>query len=377
MKRLSDEFLMKLAIKEAKKGLGYTSPNPVVGAVLVDPITQEVIARGYHQRYGGPHAEVVAIEKAKGQTQGAILYVTLEPCNHYGKTPPCTQKILSSGIKKVVCGIRDPNPIAKGGLEFLSSKGIEVKTGVLEKEVKILTRFFLSRVLRKRPWVLMKVAASLDGKIAISTGDSKWITGEEARKYTHKLRGMFDAILVGKNTVLKDDPLLTCRLNKGKNPIRIILDTHLSLNLDYKVFKTLNEAQTIVACQEKVPSEKVAIFEKAGVILWKLPLKEGQIDLKALMEKCLEFGINSLMVEGGAKVHGSFLKERLVDEVCYMIGPLIIGDKEGIPAVEGKPLKCLKEAIRLHEVKVKRLGDSYMFHGYTEEGLRLIETPLR
>lgn len=377
MEKLSDKFFMKLAIKEAEKGLGYTSPNPVVGAVLVDPVTHTVISKGYHKHYGGPHAEVVAIEKAKGRTQGAILYVTLEPCNHHGKTPPCTEKILASGIQKVVCGIRDPNPVAKGGLEFLASKGIEVNAGVLEREVKVLTRFFLSRILRKRPWILLKVAASLDGKIATSTGDSKWITGEKARAYAHKLRGMFDAILVGKNTVVKDNPLLTCRLKKGKNPIRIILDTNLSLSLDYKVFQTLDEAQTIIVCQEKVPQEKEKAFQNAGVLVWKLPLKNSKIDLNFLMEKCLEHGINSIMVEGGARVHGSFLEEGLVDEVCYMIGPVIIGDKKGISAIERDPIPTLKEAVRLHELNVKKLGDSYMFHGYTEQGISLIETPLK
>jgi len=375
-KNPSHEFFMKIAIKEGYKGLGWTSPNPPVGAVLVNPLNYEIIAKGYHRKFGYPHAEVEVIKKAGEKAKGAILYVTLEPCSHYGKTPPCTEKILEAGISKVICGIRDPNPIAKGGLEYLKSKGIGVEVGVLEKEVKILTRFFLSHILRKRPWVIMKVASSLDGKIAVSTGDSKWITGEQARKYAHKLRHICDAIVVGKNTVLKDNPELTCRLFKGKNPIRIILDTNLDLSPEFKVFNVDEKKKTILVCGENVNSEKEKILAKKGVEIWKLPLKRGKIDLNAVLEKCYENNICSLLIEGGGKVHGSFIEENLVDEIYYIIGPVIIGDKKGISSIEREPLSSLKEAIFLKDLKIKKLGDSFLFHSYTQEGINLLNTPL-
>lgn len=377
LKDLSDEFFMKIAIKEGYKGLGWTSPNPSVGAVLVNPLTKQIIAKGYHRKFGYPHAEVEVISKAGEKAKGSILYVTLEPCSHYGKTPPCTEKILESGISKVICGIRDPNPLAKGGLEYLKSKGIEVEVGILEKEAKVLTRFFLSHILRKRPWVIMKVASSLDGKIATSTGESKWITGDSARKLAHKLRHICDAILVGKNTILKDNPELTCRLIKGKNPIRLILDTHLTLDLNFKIFEIDETKKTIIICGEKVDSEKEKVLRKKRVEVWKLPLnKKGNIDLNALLEKCNENNICSILVEGGGKVHGNFLEENLVDEIFYIIGPIIIGDKMGVPAVEREPLESLKSATFLKEIKVKKLGDSFLFHCYTERGFNLLNTPL-
>ncbi len=374
--KFSDEYFMKIAIKEGYKGLGYTSPNPAVGAVLVNPLTKEIIAKGYHKRYGYPHAEVEAICKAGGKAKGAHLYVTLEPCSHYGKTPPCTEKILEVGISKVICAIRDPNSVARGGLEILKSKGVEVKVGVLEKEAKILTRFFLSYILRKQPWVIMKVASSLDGKIAVSTGDSKWITGEEARKYGHKLRHICDAILVGKNTVIKDNPELTCRLVKGKNPVRIVLDTKLSLSPDYKIFKIDKDKKTVIACGEKASLKKEEVFKNKGIEVWRLPLKRNKIDLKALLEKCYEKGISSLLVEGGAKIHGSVLEENLVDEIFYFVGPVIIGDKKGIMAIEREPLTRLNEALFLKDLQVKKLGNSYLFHAYTKTGFNLLNTPL-
>lgn len=373
----TDEFFMNLAIKEALKGLGFTSPNPIVGAILVDPLTKEVISKGYHRGYGLPHAEIEAIEKAGEKAKGAVLYVTLEPCNHFGKTPPCTKRILEVGIKKVVCGIRDPNPVAGGGLEFLASNNIEVKVGVLEDKVKEITRFFLSRVLRKRPWVIAKIASSLDGKIAVSTGDSKWITDLKARKFAHKLRKICDAILVGKNTIIKDDPELTCRLVKGRNPIRMVLDTNLSLDPNnYKVFEVGPDKKTIIICGEKASKEKELEFKKKGVEVWRLPLKENKIDLNALMKKCFAFGINSILVEGGGKTHGTLVEEKLVDEFFYVIGPVIIGDRYGVPAIESKPIKSLKEALYLQNLKVRKIGNCFLFHGYTETGISLLKTSL-
>ncbi len=373
---MTDEYFMKLALREGYKGLGKTSPNPPVGAILVEPQTLKVIAKGYHRGYGLAHAEVEAIEKAGERAKGTTLYVTLEPCNHYGKTPPCTKKILEAGISKVICGIRDPNPLAQGGLEFLKSRGIEVKSGVLEKEIKILTRFFLSRILRKTPWIIIKVASSLDGRISVSTGDSKWITDLKARKMVHKLRSIVDAVLVGKNTILKDDPKLTTRLVKGKNPLRIVLDTNLSLSPNFQVFNIEREIKTVLVCGDHVVSEKEKFFKEKGVEIWKLPLKEKRIDLQALIDKCYQENITSLLIEGGGEVIGSFINEELVDEIFYFIGPFIIGDRNGTPAVKGKPLHNLKEALLLQEIKVQKLDNTFMFHAYTFKGLSLLNLPL-
>lgn len=371
-----DEYYMRLAIKEAYKGIGWVSPNPPVGAVIVDPASGEIIAKGYHRAYGLPHAEREAIAKAGKLAQGAYLYVTLEPCCHYGKTPPCTEAILEAGIKKVVCGIRDPNPIACNGLILLKEKGLEVKVGVLAEEVKYLTRFFLSRILRKRPWVIAKVAQSLDGRMAVSSGDSKWLSGDEALKFAHKLRAQVDAILVGKNTVLKDNPELTVRLVKGKNPLRIVLDTRVELSPEFKVFEVAEDKKTVLVCGDEVTEEKLTTFRKKGVTIWKLPLKKGRIDLGALLNKAYSEGITSLLVEGGGRVHGSFLEEGLIDEVFVVISPLIIGDSEGIFTFQRKPLEKLIEAIPLYKVKMKKLGKDFLFSALTKEGLSLLNTPL-
>ena len=374
----SDEYYMKIAVKVAHLGLGYTSPNPAVGAVVVDPKTGEIVAKGYHRAYGLPHAEVEALEKAKERAKGAYLYVTLEPCCHQGKTPPCTEAIIKAGIKRVVCGIKDPNPIACGGLGILQSHGVEVKSGVCAEEVAYLTRFHLSRVLRKRPWVMMKVASTLDGRIATSTGESKWITDEPARKFAHKLRAIADAILVGKNTVLKDNPELTVRMVKGKNPIRLILDTKLSLSPDYKVFEVDETKQTIIFCGEEALKDKERIFIERGVEVIRLPCGEdGEVQLKALLSFCQERGITSILVEGGGKVHGSFLKEELYDEVFFMYGPLILGDPLGIPSIQAKPLKGLEEAVRIFQIKIKRYGGSVLIHGLTKSGLELIQRAVK
>ncbi|MFN3505174.1 MAG: bifunctional diaminohydroxyphosphoribosylaminopyrimidine deaminase/5-amino-6-(5-phosphoribosylamino)uracil reductase RibD [Caldimicrobium sp.] len=376
MKLKSMEFYMKIAIKEAYKGLGKTSPNPPVGAVLVHPRTGEIIAKGYHRAYGMPHAEREAIIKAGNKAKGAILYVTLEPCCHYGKTPPCTEIILSSGIKKVICGIRDPNPIACNGLVELKNKGIEVEVGVLAEEVKYLTRFFLSRILRRRPWITIKVAQSIDGRIATSTGDSKWISGKEALVFAHKLRSMVDAIVVGKNTVAKDNPELTTRLVKGRNPIRIVLDSKLSLTPNYKVFEVATNKQTILVCGEVVEKKKLRPFLDKGVKIWLLPLKNGRIDLRAFIDKTYEEGINSLLIEGGGILHGAFMKENLVDEIFAVIAPLIIGDPKGIFSFNIEPIEKLTEAYFLSLRKYSKLGDCLMFNAFTKEGENLINTPL-
>ncbi len=371
-----DEFYIKRAIKLAYKGLGFTSPNPPVGAVIVDPKSGEIIGEGYHKAYGAPHAEIEALSQAKEKAKGAYLYVTLEPCCHYGKTPPCTLAILSAGIKRVVVGIKDPNPIACKGLLFLKERGVEVKSGVLAQEVKYLTRFFLSAHLRKRPWVIVKSAQSLDGRIAVSTGDSKWISGERTLKLAHQLRAWCDAILVGKNTILLDNPELTTRLVKGPNPLRIVLDSKANLSPHFKVFQVSEDKRTILVCGDNISPSKIEPFLKKGIEVWQLPLKDNKIDLKALLDKLYQEKVHSLLVEGGGSIQGSFLKEGLIDEVFIVTAPLLIGDPKGIFSFSGKPLNFLKEASPLFNLRVKKLGKDYLFQGLTQEGLNLLNTPL-
>ncbi|WP_457755695.1 bifunctional diaminohydroxyphosphoribosylaminopyrimidine deaminase/5-amino-6-(5-phosphoribosylamino)uracil reductase RibD [Thermodesulfatator indicus] len=364
-----DIYFMRIALKEGRKGLGRTSPNPPVGAVVVKD--GQIVGKGYHRLAGTPHAEVHALREAGEKARGATIYVTLEPCNHYGKTPPCTQAILKAGIKRVVIGARDPNPKAQGGADFLRVNGLEVTTGILAEECAELCRFFLKTVKERRPWIIAKAAMSLDGRIATRTGDSKWITGEKARRFGHRLRHICDAILVGKNTVLKDDPLLTCRLKGGKNPVRIILDSKLSLPLDRQVFLN-KEAQTVVACNNEAPRNKEKELKKLGVIVWRLPVENSQVDLKALLKRALNQDILSILVEGGAEVHGSFFDQGLVDEIAFFYGPVIIGGKSSPCAIGGDGSALLAQASRLSKFSFKRLGDSLLVRGYLTEPISLL-----
>ncbi len=358
--RAEDVFFMRLALKEGRKGLGRTSPNPPVGAVVVKD--GRVVGKGFHRRAGTPHAEINALKEAGEAACGATIYVTLEPCNHYGRTPPCTKAILEAGIKRVVIGCRDPNPKARGGAEYLASKGLEVVTGVLLRECAELCRFFLKSVKTSLPWVLSKAAMSLDGRIATRTGDSKWITGEHARRFGHRLRHLCDAILVGKGTVLADDPALTCRLKGGRNPIRIVLDTNLSIRPDFRLFK--EEGRTIVWCGEGAPQAREEVFLKKGVEVWRLPLEGGRVSLREGLLRAVRAGILSILVEGGARVHGSFFDAKLVDEVAFFYGPLIIGGEKAPSAVGGLGPGRLSEALRLSDFSLKRLKDSFLVRGF-------------
>ncbi|QJA06916.1 bifunctional diaminohydroxyphosphoribosylaminopyrimidine deaminase/5-amino-6-(5-phosphoribosylamino)uracil reductase RibD [Thermosulfurimonas marina] len=373
MQRREDEFYMRLALREGRRGLGRTSPNPPVGAVVVDPQSGEVLGRGYHRAAGRPHAEVEALRRAGERARGATLYVTLEPCNHHGRTPPCTEAILAAGIRRVVAGTRDPNPRARGGLEYLAERGLEVRSGVLEKECRYLARFFLRRVQDGRPWVILKVAASLDGRLATRTGDSRWITGERARRLGHGLRALCDAILVGRRTVEEDDPQLTCRLVKGRNPVRIVLDTRLRLSPDRRLFRTARKIPTWLVCGEKAPREREIPFRELGVEILRVKEREDRVNLEDLLFRLAERGILSLLVEGGGEVQGAFLDQGLVDEVFFFFGPVIIGGRRAPQAFAGRGAASLKEALWLSEIKVRRLSESLLVQGLSPQGVRLLE----
>ncbi len=369
----SPEYYMRLAIREGRKGLGRTSPNPPVGAVVVDPGSGRIIAKGFHRRAGAPHAEAEALEKAGEKAKGAHLFVTLEPCTHRGRTPPCTEAILKAGIKKVWVGTRDPNPLARGGKEVLEGKGVEVVCGVLEKECRLLARFFLKSVLKGLPWVILKVAASLDGKVATRTGDSKWITSEEARAHGHRLRDLCDAILVGRNTVEQDDPELTCRLPKGRSPVRVILDSNLSLSPGHKVFQTARKVPTWVFCRKGAERERAEELKRLGVEVFEVKTGEGGLDLEEVLKRLCERGVLSVLVEGGSEVWGSFVDASLVDEVFFYYGWTIIGGTNALCAIRGRGAGRLSEALKVSVLETKRLGTTLLVRGLTERGLEVVE----
>jgi diaminohydroxyphosphoribosylaminopyrimidine deaminase/5-amino-6-(5-phosphoribosylamino)uracil reductase len=361
---MDDEHFMKMALALAKMGQGYTSPNPMVGAVIVKD--SKVKGRGYHQSFGEAHAEVNAIEDAGSLAKGATLYVNLEPCNHTGKTPPCSQKILEAGIKRVVIAMEDPNTIAGGGAVFLEEHGVEVLAGVCEEAAKKLNEAFIKYVSKKRPFVVLKCAATLDGQIATRTGDSKWVTGDKARKFVHQLRHAVDAILVGIGTIHTDDPSLTTRLDSdsGLDPVRIVLDTHLSISPDASILQLDSNSDTILVTGNTVTDTKKKRVVKAGVRLMEQPVKNGQIDLKSLMVRLGSMGITSLLIEGGSRVIASAISSGIIDKALFFYAPKILGGDDGIPICRGPGPELMKDSIRVKDIRVQRFDDDVMIEGY-------------
>ena len=361
---MDDEHFMRMALALAKKGQGYTSPNPMVGAVIVKD--SKVIGSGYHQSFGEAHAEVNAIEEAGSQAKGATLYVNLEPCNHTGKTPPCSLKILEVGIKRVVMAMEDPNTIAGGGAVFLKEHGVEVLAGVCEATAKKLNEAFIKYVTKKRPFVLLKCAATLDGRIATRSGDSKWVTGDKARKFVHQLRHAVDAILVGIGTIHADDPRLTTRLDSdsGRDPVRIVLDTHLSISPDARILQLDSNSDTILVTGSTVTEAKKKRVVKAGVRLLEQPVKNGQIDLKSLMVGLGSMGITSLLVEGGSHVIASAIRSGIIDKALFFYAPKILGGDDGIAICRGPGPERMQDSIRVKDIRVQRFDDDVMIEGY-------------
>ena len=345
---------MNLALQLAKGTLGQTSPNPVVGAVLVK--NNQIVGMGAHLKAGEPHAEVHAIRMAGEHAEGATLYVTLEPCSHYGKTPPCSNLVIEKGIKKVFVATTDPNPqVAGRGIDRMKKAGIDVEVGLLQKEALELNKVFFYNIQTNLPYVTLKTASSLDGRTATVTGESKWITGEEARNDVHKWRHQHDAILVGVNTVLKDNPSLTTRLpSGGKNPIRIILDTRLRTPVDANVIiDKLAPTWLITGCN--IPSQKEETYKSLGIKILKMP--NSQILIKELLKVLGEHGITSLFVEGGAEVHGSFLQERAFQQVITYIAPKLIGGKLAPSSFGGQGIENIDDAIPLKIKEITKMGD--------------------
>ncbi len=386
---MNDSDYMKLALCLAEKGRGYTSPNPMVGAVVVKNNT--VVGKGWHRGAGLAHAEVEAINDAGEKAKGGDIYVTLEPCNHYGKTPPCTEKIINAGIRRVFVGAKDPNPfVAGGGIDFLRQNGIKVKKDVCRKEAENLIEDFIWYVKNdKKPFVILKCASTLDGRLATSTGDSKWITNDKSRAFVHKLRHGVDGIMVGSGTLKNDDPSLTARIKNfdTRDPKRIILDANLSIDLNSKVLNQTSDAVTIIATSENARPEKKKQLEKMGAIVICVPLivnkcendtnsvkKEAtdnntyktnaMLDLEFLLDKLGSMGIMSLLIEGGATLIHSALMEKLVNKVFFFMAPKILGGDDGVPVCKGKGHKFMKDAFQLHNLDFMRFDDDILIQGY-------------
>ncbi len=361
----ADIAFMRQALREARKGSGRTSPNPAVGAVIVR--NGKVVAKGYHRQAGLPHAEVEALKRLGNRCPGDTLYVTLEPCNHVGKTPPCTQAILKSGIQRVVVGMKDPNPrVAGGGCEFLMAHGIDVTMGVLEAECKRLNEDFLESVKEGRPFVIAKSAMTLDGWIATSAGHSKWITNETSRAFVHRLRNRVDAVMVGIGTVLADDSSLTTRLTRGRgrDPLRVIVDTHLRTPRNAKVVTQHSSADTLIVTGEGEETGDRDRFFGDGVSIITCPVRDGKIDLKILMKRLGEMSIMSLLVEGGAAITGALLREKLIDKFYIFKAPKLLGGDDGIPMAAGPGPERMDDSLVLKEIRLRRFGDDTLITGY-------------
>jgi diaminohydroxyphosphoribosylaminopyrimidine deaminase/5-amino-6-(5-phosphoribosylamino)uracil reductase len=356
------EKYMNLAFNLAKKAKGKTSPNPMVGAIVVK--NGRIIGRGYHQKAGLSHAEVIALDQAGSKAQGATLYVTLEPCTHFGKTPPCVHRIIASGVKEVIIGMVDPNPKNNGkGIEILRQNKIKVKVGFLEDELRTLNAVFIKYISKRIPFITVKVGQSLDGKIATRTGDSKWVTSDKSRSYAHKLRSEFDAVMVGVNTVLRDNPRLSPWLS-DRRLIKIVVDSQLSTPQDANIFS--KDSPVIIATLPALPGQETEnreILAKKAKIL-EVKEKEGQINLKDMMKKLAHEGIANILVEGGGTLLGSLFDEGLVDRVLFFISPKIIGGKEAISSVMGQGVVRADRAIKLKQVTLKHIGEDFLIEGF-------------
>lgn len=356
-----DEYFMKEALRFAEYGRGFTSPNPMVGAVIVK--NGQIVGTGWHRKAGTPHAEIHALNMAGDLAKDATLYVTLEPCSHTGRTGPCADAIINAGISRVVAAMRDPNPKVQGnGIKKLQDANIKITMNVLKEEAEKLNVAYIKWMTENTPFVNLKIAMTLDGKIATKTGESKWITGEAAREEVHKLRAEVDAIIVGINTVIADNPSLTTRLQNcvGKNSIRVILDSNGKIPLNSKVL-TDNQAKTIVAVSETAPTDKIEAIKNIGSEV--LVLGENKVDLKLLLNTLAKKNITSVLVEGGGEVYASFIEQKLFDRIYAFIAPKILGGVSSKLAVPGAGFPSLNDALKLCNVEVKRFDEDILIVG--------------
>lgn len=364
-----DQKYMQRAISLAKRGMGWVNPNPMVGAVLVKDGL--IIGEGFHEYFGGPHAEVNALRSVKEPSDetiaGATLYVTLEPCSHEGKTPPCAKLIAEKKITRVVIGMADPNPLVNGsGISFLKSEGIAVEVGLMEQRIRELNEVFTKFITTGMPFVVLKTAMTLDGKIATVTNASRWITGEPSRNLVHRMRQQLSAVMVGVDTVLYDDPLLNIRLKGSwKNPLKVIADTQGRIPLESKVL--INDPQlTIVATTRLADPEKLKNIERAGAQVLICPVKDHKADLRFVMKSLGTMGIDSVMIEGGSTLAFSVLQERLVDKVVSFMAPKILGGASAPTAVGGSGIASMDKAINLVNLRTRKVGNDLMIEGWIE-----------
>ncbi len=361
---MNDEKYMKLALDLASKGAGKVNPNPLVGAVIVK--NGEIISQGYHERYGDLHAERNAFKNAKQSCEGATMYVTLEPCCHFGKTPPCTEAIIENKISKVVVGVLDPNEkVAGNGVRILKDAGIEVVVGVLEKECKKINEVFFHYIINKIPYVVMKYAMTMDGKIATVLGKSKWITGEKARKKVHEDRNKYLAIMVGVGTVIADNPMLNCRIEDGRNPIRIICDTNLRTPIDCNIVNSAKEIRTIIATSNN-NTENHQYYINSGCEIIVVNKKNNHIDLQELMIKLGKIGIDSILLEGGGTFNFSAIESKIVNKVQAYIAPKIFGGDNAKTPVAGKGFEEVSESINLKNSVVSQIGEDFLIESEVE-----------
>lgn len=362
-----DEKYMAMAIELAKKGYGYTAPNPVVGAVIVKDGC--MIGQGYHEKYGEPHAERNALAFCTQSPKGATIYVTLEPCCHHGKQPPCTEAILQAGISRVVTGSGDPNPLVGGkGIQILKDHGIQVKEHVMKEECDALNQAFFHYIQTGRPYVTMKYAMTMDGKIAAYSGASKWVTGEEARHHVHEQRKKNTAIMVGIGTVLADDPMLNCRIEGGRDPVRIICDTHLKMPVTSKIVKTAKDIPTIIACCT-ADEELQRPYREAGCKILLTEKKMNHIDLEQLMEQLGKEKIDSILLEGGGTLNWAALNAGIVQKIQAYIAPKIFGGTTAKTPVEGIGVEVPDQAFLIKNRTIRLLGEDLLVEGDVERNV--------
>jgi diaminohydroxyphosphoribosylaminopyrimidine deaminase/5-amino-6-(5-phosphoribosylamino)uracil reductase len=357
--------MMKRALSLARKGIGRTAPNPAVGCVIVQG--GEIVGEGWHRKAGTPHAEIHALRRAGERARNADVYVTLEPCSHFGKTPPCADALVRAGVDRVFVGMIDPNPEVRGkGVEILRAAGIEVFSGILEGECRRLNEPFIKHVATGLPFVILKSAMTLDGKTATAAGDSKWITSGKSRDYVHKLRGIVDGIMVGVGTVIADDPQLTCRTSgKGKDPVRIIVDSRLRIPLSARVLSQDSEAKTCIATILR-GSEKMDELRALGAEIISCRELNGRVDLGDLLRRLGAMGMQSLLLEGGRELAGEAMRLGLIDKYLLFYAPKLLGGGDGLGLFAGTGVERMDDAARLEEIRIHRFGHDFMIEGYPE-----------
>lgn len=361
-----DIRFMRRALALAENGRGHVDPNPMVGAVIVRE--GRIIAEGWHHVYGSLHAERDALSACTEPTQGATMYVTLEPCCHFGKQPPCTNAIMEAGISRVVVAMTDPNPLVAGkGAGILRSHGIEVQTGLLEKEARYLNRVFVQYITTRRPWVVLKSAVTLDGRIAAASGDSKWVSCEESRHLAHELRGRYAGIMAGIGTVLADDPMLNCRLDGMRQPVRIIADSRASLPLDSALALTAKDYRTIVAHTSEAGAERLEALRGFGVETLECTASAGRVDIRNLLERLGEAGFSSVLVEGGAELNWSLISADCVDEYYVFVAPKIVGGRTAKGFVGGEGFGLMDQAAPVVIESVVPSGCDWLLHGFASK----------